>query len=132
MEPGTTPAADWVAVDSCTLPTSAQPLRVATFDELFAGSLRTVEHPAATQARLVLAGDDTLAARVRELADAETACCSFFTFTVTPLEPDPSGDTVLALDIEVPAARSGVLAALVQRAAQARPASRATVSSRLR
>jgi hypothetical protein len=97
---------------------------VAAFDTLFAGSLRAVEFPgpSAAGARLVLAGDDTLAARVQQLADAETSCCSFFTFTVTPLPPDRAGATVVALDIAVPAARSDVLAALVQRAQRARQA----------
>jgi hypothetical protein len=66
---------------------------------------------------MVLAGDEGLAARVQQLADAEAACCSFFTFTLTPLD---AGETVVALDIEVPADRAEVLAALVQRADRAR------------
>src|SRR3954451_14539608 len=123
--PGSVPA-DWVPVEACTLPKAAQPLRVAEFDTLFAASLRAVEHPggAATRARLVLAGDADLPGRVQRLADAETACCSFFTFTLTPLAPDLAGDGVdaalVALDVEVPAARVDVLAALVPRAEQAR------------
>src|SRR3954468_21890275 len=125
--PGSVPA-DWVPVWACTLPTAAQPLRVAEFDTLFAASLRAVEHPggAATRARLVLVGDADLPGRAQRLADAETACCSFFTFTLTPLAPDSAGDGVdaalVALDVEVPAARVDVLAALVQRAEQARRA----------
>jgi hypothetical protein len=125
--PGPTPA-DWVPVEACTLPTAEQPLRVAEFDTLFAASLRAVEPPAgaATRARLVLAGSADLPGRVQRLADAETACCSFFTFTLTPLTADPSGDgadtAMVALDIEVPATRTDVLAALVQRAEQARRA----------
>jgi hypothetical protein len=115
-----------VAVDACTLPTADQPLRVAEFDDLFATSLRAIERPVASgRARLVLAGGDDLADRVQRLADAETACCSFFTFTLTPLTTDQADDaegTVLALDIEVPVARADVLAALVQRAEQARRA----------
>ena len=106
-------------VESCTLPTSEQPLRVAEFDDLFAASLRAVEHPGddAVHTRLVLSGDETLAARVQRLADAESSCCSFFAFSVTPLEPDPTtGATVLALDIRVPPAHADVLAALVERA----------------
>jgi hypothetical protein len=72
-----------------------------------------------------LAGDEALAARVQHLADAETSCCSFFTFTLTPLDTDQTGATdraVVALDIGVPAARSDVLAALIQRADRARRA----------
>ena len=123
--PGPAPA-DWVAVDTCTLPTADQPLRVAEFDDLFATALRAIERPdAAGRARLVLAGGDDLAERVQRLADAEAACCSFVTFTLTPLatdELDAADRTVLALDIEVPVARAEVLAALLQRAEQARRA----------
>jgi hypothetical protein len=71
---------------------------------------------------------------VQRLADAETACCSFFTFTLTPLAVDSSADlsgalsgdvdaaAVVALDVEVSAARADALAALVERAEQARRA----------
>jgi hypothetical protein len=69
----------------------------------------------------VLAGDETLAALVQQLADAETSCCSFFSFTVTPLPPDRVA-TVVALDVAVPPERSDVLAALVRRAEQVRRA----------
>ena len=122
LVPRSSPApADWVPVDACTLPTADQPLRVAEFDDLFATTLRVIERPdSSVRARLVLAGGDDLADRVQRLADAETACCSFFTFTLTPLETDRVDDeTVLALDIEVPVARADVLAALTQRAEQA-------------
>ncbi len=112
-DPITTPATDRVP-DSCTLPTAEQPLRRAEFDTLFAASIRTVERSSDRHARLVLTGDETLAARVQQLADAETACCSFFTFTLTPQPPDR-----VALDVEVPPTRSDVLAALVGRAEQA-------------
>ncbi|MGR6967480.1 hypothetical protein ACU610_23775 [Geodermatophilus sp. URMC 61] len=121
--PRTGPApADWVPVDACTLPTSQQPLRVAEFDDLFAAALRAVERPpgTATRARLLLAGDEGLPERVQRLADAETACCSFFTSTVTPLHGDAAAS--VALDLEVPAAHADVLTALVARAEQARGA----------
>jgi len=118
--------ADWVPVDACTLPTTDQPLRAAEFDALFAVALRAVDHPDASgRARLVLAGGADLAGRVQRLADAETACCSFFTFTLTHVTTDRediAGGSVLALDIEVPVARADVLAALVERAEQARRA----------
>jgi hypothetical protein len=112
----------WVPVDACTLPTSDQPLWVAEFDDLFTTSLRDITATAAglPRARLVLAGDDTLPARVQRLADAETACCSFFIFTVTDLGHevhDGAGGTEVALDIEVPPGQRDVLDALVARAA---------------
>ena len=122
-DPRPGPAPDWVAVDACALPTADQPLRVAEFDDLFATALRAIEPPDASgRARLVLAGGDDLAERVQRLADAETACCSFFTFTLTPLGTDEVDAAVLALDIEVPVARADVLAALVRRAEQAHQA----------
>lgn len=113
--------AGWVPVDACTLPTAQQPLRVAEFDDLFATSLTAVVRTpgAATRARLLLAGDTELCERVQRLADAETACCSFFTFTVTSLSDD---QRTVALDIEVPDVRADVLAALVDRAERARGA----------
>jgi hypothetical protein len=118
--------ADWVPVDACTLPTVDQPLRVAEFDDLFATALRGIERSEASgRARLVLAGGEDLAGRVQRLADAETACCSFFTFALTPMATDADADAdgaVLALDIEVPVAQADVLAALVRRAEQARRA----------
>jgi hypothetical protein len=116
------PGPDWVPVDACTLPTEEQPLRVAEFDDLFATTLRVLEHPDAGRARLVLAGGSDLAERVQRLTEAETACCSFFTFTLTPLaadEVDAADGTVIALDIEVPVARADVLAALIARAERA-------------
>jgi hypothetical protein len=116
---------DWAPVDACTLPTSEQPLRVAEFDDLFATSLRAVERlpGSAVRARLLLGGDDGLADRAQRLADAETACCSFFTFRVEP-QPALDAEAMVALEIEVPAARSDVLAALVERAERARSSAR--------
>ena len=115
-------SADWVPVDACTLPTSEQPLRVAEFDDLFTASLRAVERPPGTptRARLLLAGDEGLRGRVQRLADAETACCSFFTFTVTARSDDEG--VTLALDVEVPASHADVLTGLLDRAERARGA----------
>jgi hypothetical protein len=57
---------------------------------------------------------------VQRLADAETACCSFFTFTVTRLPADDG--IAVALDVEVPPAHVDVLTALLSRAEPARGA----------
>jgi hypothetical protein len=68
-----------------------------------------------------VAGDAGLPARVQRLADAETSCCSFFAFTVTTLddgEAGTPGETLVALDVEVPPGRVDVLDALVDRAAR--------------
>jgi hypothetical protein len=118
----TDPAAAWVPVEACALPTADQPLRVAEFDDLFTTSLTAVERPpgAPTRSRLLLVGDESLPERVQRLADAETACCSFFTFTVTPLPADDG--IAVALDVEVPPAHVDVLTALLSRAEPARGA----------
>ena len=117
-------ALDWAGTDACTLPTAQRPLRLAEFDDLFTTCLRSVDRLAETSSRLVLhPGADTdrsgsaqdLAVKVKELADAETACCSFFAFGVTALD-DPSATPTVNLDIAVPAAYVGVLDALLDRA----------------
>ncbi|TPG16825.1 hypothetical protein [Pedococcus bigeumensis] len=122
---------DWVAPQACTLPTIEQPLRVAEFDTLFAHHLVAVDRVDrvdAARARLVLAAGprrqaDEFTAAVLDLTERESACCSFFTFTVDAQLPGPAaagrvaarpGDVVL--DIEVPPAHVDVLAALVTRA----------------
>jgi len=101
--------------DACTLPTAEQPLRLAEFDDLFASAVRAVEVLGPTHARLRLTGPAGLENRVRDLAARETACCSFFTFTLTT-ETAAEGET-LVLDISVPTAYGEVLDSLTQRAA---------------
>jgi len=114
----------WVPVAECTLPVADQPGRVADFDDLFTAALRGVQRPdpLGASVRLVLAGDAGLPATVQRLVDAETACCSFFTFSLTCLDADAGrspDETVVALDISVPAVRTAVLEALVDRAVAA-------------
>lgn len=100
----------WVDVEACTLPTAERPLRLAEFDDLFT-ALESIERSGDTHARLLLVGDHAFAVRAQRLADAETACCSFFTFGVSTVE-----DGFVALDIHVPAAHAEVLGGLVARA----------------
>jgi hypothetical protein len=104
----------WAEVAACTLPTAERPLRMAEFDDLFATSLRSIERTDGTEVRMLLAGDASLAGRTQALADAESACCSFFIFAVTPLE-----DGRMAFDVSVPLAYVGVLDGLVGRATAA-------------
>jgi hypothetical protein len=114
--------AAWVPADGCTLPTVEQPLRTAEFDALFAASLRHTDRLDARRTRLVLSGGPGLIGQVLRLVEAESSCCSFFVFTVTPLEVAPSAqpdETAVELTIEVPATRTEVLEALVTRAGQA-------------
>lgn len=96
----------WIP-QACTLPTAEQPLRVAEFDQLFATTLRGVERPAPT--RLALRLDGTARLPAQELADRETGCCSFFTFTF-------GGTDEVLVEIAVPAAHVDVLDALAERA----------------
>ena len=58
-----------------------------------------------------MTGDEALAERTQRLADAESSCCSFFTFGVSTLEPG-----LVAFDIEVLPAYADVLDGLVARA----------------
>jgi len=102
---------------ACTLPTAAQPLRVAEFTALFATALRHQERLSATHLRLTLAGDVGLVDTVRDLTARENDCCSFFDFTITP-----GADDVVILDIEVPAVHTGVLDGLSDLATAAAPA----------
>lgn len=104
----------WADVAACTLPTAERPLRLAEFDDLFATSLRSIERTGDTSVRIMLTGDGGLAARTQALAEAESTCCSFFTFGVTPL-----GDGHMAFDVTVPSAYVEVLDGLVDRAAAA-------------
>ncbi|MFL1427290.1 MULTISPECIES: hypothetical protein [unclassified Nocardiopsis] len=98
----------WVP-QSCTLPTAERPLRLAEFDDLFTSSARRVEQDGTT-ARIHLGGAAGLADRVRDLAERESACCSFFDFTVEGTDGD------LVLTVAVPPEHGEVLDALAARA----------------
>ncbi len=99
----------WVPQE-CTLPTPEQPLRIREFDELFAESMRSVDRPAPGRLRMELDATPTTAGRAAHLAARETACCSFFTFTMTVAGGE------LWLEVSVPPAHTDVLEALAARA----------------
>ena len=103
------------APDSCTLPTVERPVRQAEFDDLFRDAVRSVERITATHVRLGLAGPVDLEAQVRDLAERESSCCSFFGFTVTA----PHAGAV-ALDITVDPPHVDVLDGLARRAVEKR------------
>ncbi|MDG6107998.1 hypothetical protein [Dactylosporangium aurantiacum] len=109
----------FVVPDACTLPTVEQPLRLAEFDALFSTAVRAVETVTPTHARLRLSGPAGLAATVRDLAARETACCSFFAFTVAVTGQPAGGGEALTLDVRVPDRYADVLASLAGRAAAA-------------
>lgn len=97
-------------VQACTLPTTEQPLRLVEFDQLFATDVRTADRLAADRLRLELTADPAVAARAADLAVRETACCSFFVFTLT------ASDGRVTLDVTVPESHVNVLDALAARA----------------
>ena len=106
----------WVAPDACTLPMVEQLMRVAEFDTLFSTDVVAVERISSTRLRMILEGQTDFATRTRDLAERETACCSFFTFDVSELAGSSADVVRLQLDIGVPQARADVLDALAQRA----------------
>lgn len=65
---------------SCTLPTPERPVREAEFDALFAAASRVVR---VADGELRFSLPREMAGTAAELAARETACCSFFTFTLT-------------------------------------------------
>lgn len=67
---------------ACSLPTTDQPLRVAEFEALFAGFLAGLERVDPTTLYLRFQFEPGLDRSIEELAARETACCSFFTFTL--------------------------------------------------
>jgi hypothetical protein len=71
--------------------------------------VRHIERVSVTQLRLHLEPNPRLAAWAAELAAAETACCSFFTFILTAAGSD------LMLEVTVPGPHVGVLDALAPR-----------------
>jgi hypothetical protein len=106
----------WVP-DACTLPTEQVPLRVAEFQDLFAWALGSLRRPEPTWLRLGLTDTPEVGASVADLVARETACCSFFAFSLSHGE-----DGWLWLDVRVPASHQAVLDGLAgQAAARVRP-----------
>jgi hypothetical protein len=103
--------APW-APGACTLPTVDRPARSAEFDAVFGHGLRRVSRLHARHAQWEFAVGPGQAARIADLLQRETACCSFFTFTMTGGVPG-----AVLVDVAVPEAYVAVLDALNGRAA---------------
>jgi hypothetical protein len=104
---------DWVP-SSCTLPTADRPLRVAEFDDLLGTAVVRVERPGPGELRIALVASPEVAGAAAALAVRETACCSFFTFTLT------ATGGALSLGVTVPPGQVAVLDALAARAGSVR------------
>jgi hypothetical protein len=109
-------AAQPAPTPGCTLPSDDQLARAAEFDQLFAELAVRTERPAPTRLLVELRRDAAAARRAAELAFAETACCSFFTFKLTAAKDR------LVLEIAVPDAHLPALTALADRAGGQVPA----------
>ena len=100
--------------DFCTLPTGAQPMRVKEFDELFRYQVGQPRSTGPHRVEFSFPSADGLSAQVSDLVARESACCSFFEFTIEAVDQDR-----LVLRVGVPASRVDVLQALTDRAAAA-------------
>lgn len=102
---------DWVPAQHCTLPTAEQPFRLAEFERLFRSAMRTVTRVSPTLLQLEL--DASAEQTARDLAQRESGCCSFFTFTFA------SGRETVQMDIAVPQEHTDVLAGIAAQAGAA-------------
>jgi hypothetical protein len=102
--------------DFCTLPTAARPHRVTEFDELFRAQIDAPHWIDSDKVEFTFAGIDDLYEQVSDLVARETACCSFFDFSITEQSKTPAAEAQLVLRVAVPAGRHDVLEALTDRA----------------
>ncbi len=106
----------WPVGDFCTLPTAARPHRVSEFDELFSGQIDAPHWIDADKVEFVFAGVDGLYEQLSDLVARETACCSFFDFSITEQARTPAPGAQIVLRVAVPAGRHEVLEGLTDRA----------------
>lgn len=96
--------------DACTLPTAEQPVRLSEIDRLLSTAVLSVDRADPVQLRLLLEPDAAVASRTADLIVRESACCSFFTFTLIASEGE------LTLEVSVAPAHVDVLDAMADRA----------------
>jgi hypothetical protein len=106
----------WIVEDFCTLPAAAQPFRLMEFDELFRSQIRPPRRIDAHRVEFTFANASGLHAHVSDLVTRESACCSFFEFTINPHAQDATDQDHVVLRVGVPPSRDEVLEALTERA----------------
>jgi hypothetical protein len=109
----------WIVGNFCTLPTAARPLRVAEFGELFQDQIAAPRWIDAHRVEFSLAAADDLYSRASDLVARESACCSFFDFSITRVAVAEIQGPGLLVRVGVPASRHDVLEALADRAVTA-------------
>lgn len=90
------------------MPSAERPLRLAEFEALVGSNLICQDRTDERRLRWLLEAKSE--APIRELADRESECCSFFSFTITA---DAGG---VRVDVEVPGEGTATLDALQARA----------------
>jgi hypothetical protein len=108
-----------IAEDFCTLPAVARPLRVGEFDDLFQDQTAAPRWIGRHRVEFTLAGGDDLYEHVSDLVARESACCSFFDFSITRPAREAAQGPSLALRVGVPASRRDVLEGLTSHAVAA-------------
>lgn len=104
--------------DFCTLPAAALPARLMEFDELFRRQVSGPRRIGPHRAEFTFISADGLYAQVSDLVARESACCSFFEFTIDQ-RSQPSAEDQLVLRVGVPQTYDDVLQTLMDRAAAA-------------
>lgn len=104
--------------DFCTLPAAALPARLMEFDELFRRQVSAPRRIGPHGAEFTFASIDSLYAQVSDLVARESACCSFFEFTIDQRR-QPSAEDQLVLRVGVPKTHDDVLETLMDRAVAA-------------
>jgi hypothetical protein len=107
----------WPVADFCTLPTAARPLRVAEFDELFRDQVAVPRWIDLHRVEFTFHGADDRYDQVSDLVERETACCSFFDFSIARRPQEAAEGSVVVLRVGVPESHHDVVDSLINRAA---------------
>lgn len=100
----------------CSLPAADQPMRLMEFDELFRRQVAPPHRIGPYRAEFRFGSADGLHAKVSDLLARESECCSFFDFMIDQRAERRVNRDQLLLQVGVPASRTDVLEALLNRA----------------